>query len=124
MTFVDASGRQSVRTRSRGISALAGLALVAALVAVMAALVDRATVTGQGALGQVAFGYPRGWLYQNRTGLDPSFPAQVRAASPWENPTRVAPGPLIGDVLIVYAVLLVGWFAGRSVLRRIRAAVR
>jgi hypothetical protein len=90
----------------------------------MAALVDRDTVTAHGGLGRVTFGYPLGWLSQNQTALDPAFPAKLSAGSPWENPTSVAFAPLVGDVLIVSAVLLGGWFVGRRVLRQIGAATR
>ena len=68
------------------------------------------------------FGYPFDWLAQNRTASDPPFPATLSPASPWENPTSVALGRLLVDVLVVYAVLVVGWFVGRSAMRRIRAA--
>jgi hypothetical protein len=103
---------------------LAALALVAAPVAFLAALIDRTTVTSHEALGRVMFGYPLDWLAQNQTAMDPPFPATLSPASPWENPTSFALGPLIVDVLVVYAVLLVIWLVGRSVPRWIRAAAR
>jgi hypothetical protein len=59
-------------------------------------------------------------LAQDRTASDPSFPAELAPASPWENPTHVAMGPLLVDVLVVYVVLLMGWYVGRSILRVIR----
>ena len=101
---------------------LAGLALVATLVAFIAALVDRPTVTAHGALGRVTFGYPLGWLAQDQTALDPSLPARLSPTSPWENPTSVTFGPLLVDVLVIYAVLLVVWLVGRWLLRRTRTA--
>jgi hypothetical protein len=122
MTLVDSSDRVLLSPRWRVFSALAGLALAAALVAFMATFIDRAWVTGHGGLARVTFGYPLGWLAQNQTALDPSFPARLSPAAPWENPTSVAFGPLLVDVLVVYAVLLVGWFVGRSILRRITTA--
>lgn len=68
------------------------------------------------------FGYPLDWLAQNQTTLDPPFPARLSPASPWENPTSVAFGPLLVDVLVVYVVLVVGWLVGRSALRAIRSS--
>lgn len=122
MWVVDSSADLAARAWLRGRAAVVGLGLLAVLVAVGAALIDRATVKNQEELGRVAFGYPLRWLAQNQTNLDPSFPANLSPASPWENPTSVAFGPLCGDVLVVYVLLLVGWFAGRSVLRSVRAS--
>ncbi len=122
MRMMDRSGDVSARTRWREAWGLAGLALVAVLVALVAALNDFATVTGREALGRVMFGYPLNWLAQNQTTLDPPFPATVSPASPWENPTSVAFGPLLVDVLAVYGLLLVGWFVGRSAFRDVRTS--
>ena len=124
MTMVDSSERVLVNTRWRSLSLLSGLALVAVVVAFLVALIDRATVTTHSGLGRVMFGYPLGWLTQDQTTLDPSFPVRLSPASPWENPTSVVVVPLLIDVLGVFALLLVGWLVGRSLLRRIRAAAR
>lgn len=122
MTMVDSSGDVTTRTTWRWTAASTVFALVAVLVAVVAAFVDRATVTAQGAMGRAMFGYPLNWLAQNQTSADPPFPATLSPGSPWENPTSVALGPLVLDVLIVYVVLLVGWFVGRFAHRGIRTS--
>ena len=36
------------------------------------------------------------------------------------NPTSVELGPLMVDVLVVYVVLVIGWFVARIVVRRFR----
>ena len=120
VTFVDSAQRVSVTRRWRGAAALAGLALVSALVASVVALFDHVTVANLDGLSRVAFGYPLKWLTQDQSALDPPFPARTSPASPWENPTSVEVGPLIVDVLVVYAVLVTGWFVARIVIGRFR----
>jgi hypothetical protein len=66
------------------------------------------------------FGYPLGWLAQDQSRYDQPFPWNTSFTSPWENPTSVELGPLMIDVLVVYAVLVVGWFVARIVVRRFR----
>jgi hypothetical protein len=68
------------------------------------------------------FGYPFDWLAQDQTTLNAPFPATLSPASPWENPTTVAFGPLLLDALVVYLVLLGGWSVAGLTRRSIGSA--
>jgi hypothetical protein len=120
VALVNSVERPSVSTKWLDVVALSGLALVAALATFIAALFDHVTVAAQDGLSRVVFGYPLGWLAQDQSGHSPPFPANTSFISPWENPTSVELGPLMVDVLVVYAILVGGWFFARMVVRRFR----
>jgi hypothetical protein len=124
VTLMDSPARVSASTRWRRPTALAASAVVPVLVLFLSALIDHATVTGRAGLTRVMFGYPLDWLAQDQTRLDQPFPVKLSPGSPWENPTSVASGPLIFDVLVVYSVFLLAWFVGRAILRGLRTAMR
>ena len=90
----------------------------------MAALLDRVTVTAEDSLGKVMFGFPLDWLAQDRSASRPPLPAAMAPTSPWENPTSVELGPLLADVLVIYAVLVAGWFIARTLVRRFGGGAR
>ncbi|WP_248580941.1 hypothetical protein [Nocardioides sp. InS609-2] len=101
---------------------LAGLAFVAALVATASVLLDRVTVASGEALGHLGFGFPMTWLVQDQSALSPPYPTDLSPASPWENPTSVAIGPLVVDALVAYVLLVGGWLISHPVLRHLRTS--
>lgn len=83
-----------------------------------AALLDRTTAHSHHALAELSFGRPLGWLLQDQSSADPPLPDRRVFASPWENPTGVDALPLMLDLALVLAFLILlwrtaTWLAGR-----------
>jgi hypothetical protein len=113
MSFAEAADGAPTRTASLRTLAPAVLALVAVGVTLATALLNQETIAGRSDLGRARFGLPLDWLVQDQSSLDPPFPFDATFISPWEYPASVALFPLVFDVLVVYAVLLVGLFVLR-----------
>lgn len=100
-----------VRTGSRRVALW--LAPLAGFIAVVPLFMEDVTVRRHEDLKHVMFGFPLDWLAQDQSALSPPFPHEMSFGSPLENPTNVAFGPLIADLLIVYVVLLAVVLIGR-----------
>jgi hypothetical protein len=75
-------------------------------------------------MASVDLGLPKPWVHQDQSSYDPVVLSSRGLASPWENPTSASFGPFLGDMALLFVVLL--WLSGlvASAIARARSSRR
>ena len=108
LTAIDQKLQTPARGRWRLAVPVSGV--VAVFVVHVLAFTDAARFQSRADLGHLTFGAPLGWLTQDQSALAPPGPGTTGFLSPWEHPVSVDLVPLLLNVGLLTAALLIGWF--------------